>query len=230
MLDKEKEQLKDWEAREDFVQELSAAAEVRGDELRFHLSLSLSLSFFPSRGIKMGLRFVKNTIQWRKKRERKVKKCPTSFCNLSPVSPQAAKREERERRRGAVKVPPPRPAFPKTAAFTGSVKIAGTNEIREGEKEGESEEEIWARLEKQEAEEKEGEEKEEGEEGGEEEKEEGEGEELARGHEAGEGSGGSSRPAATITFKHSETVPCLEDTTAPVRAVAISEVVKYSFS
>lgn len=29
MLDKEKEQLKDWEAREEFVQELSAAAEVR---------------------------------------------------------------------------------------------------------------------------------------------------------------------------------------------------------
>lgn len=40
MLDKEKEQLKDWEAREDFVQELSAVAEVRGDELRFHLSPS----------------------------------------------------------------------------------------------------------------------------------------------------------------------------------------------
>lgn len=45
-----------------------------------------------------------------------------------------------------MKVPPPRPAFPKTAVSTGSVEIAG----RKGEREKEEEEEIWARLEQQE--------------------------------------------------------------------------------
>ena len=69
--------------------------------------LSLSLSFSPSRGIKMALRFVKNMIQWKKKRERKVK-CPVisnlslqSLTCLSSCSKEGGEGEENRSSKGS---------------------------------------------------------------------------------------------------------------------------------
>lgn len=102
---------------------------------------------------------------------------PTFFIrNLSPVVLCAAKMEERERRRGAVKVPPPRPAFPKAALSTDSAKTAGRKCERDKE-----EEEIWERLEQREK------------------------MELA-GEDLSEAGSDIPKSTALITFKHSEAI------------------------
>ena len=105
-----------------------------------------------------------------------------------------ATREERERRRRELKVPPPRPAFSKRASSEDSLG-AGRKGERKGEREGERRlggEEMWAKLEQKEKEEE---------------------EELVVGCEGGGGDGEGGREvrksAHIIAFKHSEAVPQL---------------------
>ena len=97
-----------------------------------------------------------------------------------------AKRRERERKRRGVVVPPPRPAFPKK---TGASLQARRGEGKREEEVGESEREkqLWAALEKREAEE---------------EKEEKEEEEEEEEEEEGGRSSDAHKSVPTITFRH----------------------------
>lgn len=67
MLDKEKKQLEDWEARTSFIQELSAAAEVVGSPSPGGVIVSLLC-----RQAGVVLRFAKSMIQRKRRREREV--------------------------------------------------------------------------------------------------------------------------------------------------------------
>ena len=110
----------------------------------------------------------------------------------------AAKRRERERRRGGLTVPPPRPAFPKKTA------APGVAEKRVGEKTGVGkEEDLWASLEKREAEE-------ERENGG------------RSSADAGE-TGHTHQTVPTITFSHSEK-------SKPLLPVVVREVGSWNFN
>ena len=142
MLDRERKQLKDWEARWGFVQELSATAEAQKDGFEIREEYDPAEEERRKKGLSVTLGLPQY---------------------LSAVCVFAAKREERERRRGGVIVPPPRPAFPKAAATTGSGgrvkrvgKEGGLGDRKVGG--GMSEEKLWEKLEHQEREEEEEEE------------------------------------------------------------------------